>query len=822
MKENKGWYIRKYILNRTTGFPFELMEKFRFHHSSKILRELIERERLLNLILGNDELTKKNIEASTNEARLIFNQELHEARILFQEIFSSPELSEAIFFCTFKGFDNLLRRQAVPINRNSKWRRKEQRLMLYLQRFCTKCDTNSFFGPTYIGKMNAHLRKRLLVKIGKGSIIKKRRAYFSHWASIAFCKKIMSDPEMLKHLHLIGNPLSYIRGNQIVKFYFDQRSFKPCFKSQAASPIELAAIKYCNGRAHGQLIDYLSNLFPQYSKRKIEKVLELLLEKNYISFELLFPLGDFTPLASIIKNLRKIESPRREYWLAQAQYLDQLLNKFNSVRTFPERRSVLNEMNLVFPTMTGVPSLREGVDRMLISEECERNIARMELGKTLSADLKERLSIINNVNLIITQLNARAQKDAFVSNFCEQFRRERCIPLLEFIRRNKNWLYRQRYRVHPDVRKLYHKLQENIRVAIDSNPDHVELDTKMIQKFITDHAELLETKSWISPDIFICAPCLDSINQGNFDIVYSESHPLFEYISHLVEIYGQKNVIKREINENYKRFLKEGSEELAVIHYDPRNKYSKQWRSFPKRIILGYSSFSQDKRRDISPSDILVSYDPRRNLFSLRSSSLYTRLEVIDYILPPFYFFKFCTSSMGIDFEFEIRHLLRSVRENLQRFHGLRIFPRIRIEGITVLRKVWLLKKEDVRLSRTPRDDFELFYAITRLRSFFYCPEEHLLKALRLLLINRSLLILKIIFLLKCSIKSYYIGTRCGWKKCIRLQTICGLLMTEEIGMLMKSDSQCLMYENILLLIEDLGNEESMTHKIFFQLRKHT
>jgi len=730
MKENKGWSIRKYILNRTSGFPFEIMEKFRFRRSSEVLGALIERENLLNLILGSNELIKKNLKASTEDAHLIFNQELYEARILLQDVFSYPELSEAIFFCTFKGYDNLLRHQEVPINRNSKWRRNEQTLMLYLQRFCTKCDTNSFFGPTYVGETNAHLSKNLLVRVGKGPLIKKRRAFFSHWASIALCNQIASDPGIINQLRLISNPLSYISGNRIVKLYFDQSVFKACIKSFVASPIELAAIKYCSGRSYGQLVEYLSDLFPKYSQSWIAEVLGSLLERGHILFELLFPMGDFAPLASIIKYLKKIESPRKKYWLNQTQNLDQLLNMFNSVRTFLERKSILNEMNIVFSAVTGAPYFRGGEDRMLISEECERNIARMELGRNLSANLKERLSLISNVNLIMTQLNVRVQKEAFSRKLREQFQKKSCIPLFEFIRRNKNWLYQKRYRVHPDVRKLYQRLQENIRDAMNTNVDIIELDTKLIQDFVADHAELLETKSWISPDIFICAPSPDSVNRGDFDVIYSESHPLFEYVSHLVEIYDQKNDIKREINENYKRFLREGSEELAVIHYDPRNKYSKKWRSFPKRIILGYSTFSQDKGRDILPSDILISFDPRKNSLLLVSSSSSSRLEVIDYILPPFYFFKYCGSSLGVDFEFEIRHLVRSIREDLCRSESIKMFPRIRIGGMTILRKAWILKKEDMRLDQAPQNDFDLFSAITRMRRAFHLPRRGFFKGI--------------------------------------------------------------------------------------------
>ncbi len=49
---------------------------------------------------------------------------------------------------------------------------------------------------------------------------------------------------------------------------------------------------------------------------------------------------------------------------------------------------------------------------------------------------------------------------------------------------------------------------------------------------------------------------------------------------------------------------------------------------------------------------------------------------------------------------------------------------------MTILRKAWILKKEDMRLNQAPQNDFDLFSAITRMRRAFHLPRRGFFKGI--------------------------------------------------------------------------------------------
>jgi hypothetical protein len=99
--------------------------------------------------------------------------------------------------------------------RNARARQQEQVLFKYLQRLCTKNETNSFFGPVHYGRIKANTSGDVLsMKSDWSKHGVSRKVFFSHWLVDDMAQKIANDPRLADIVPLAHVPSRRRRNDQ--------------------------------------------------------------------------------------------------------------------------------------------------------------------------------------------------------------------------------------------------------------------------------------------------------------------------------------------------------------------------------------------------------------------------------------------------------------------------------------------------------------------------------------------------------------------------------------------------------------------------------
>lgn len=133
------------------------------------------------------------------EAEITFQNELRDKQKKLQAIFQQSKFQEAVFQQSPSMYSNTLTTYLnSPINkRNSYLKRIERQLISYLQRFCTKNETTSFFGPIQYGELTD---EEPAIQYQSLPTERERKAFLPFWAVKAMAEVISNIPALYPHL----------------------------------------------------------------------------------------------------------------------------------------------------------------------------------------------------------------------------------------------------------------------------------------------------------------------------------------------------------------------------------------------------------------------------------------------------------------------------------------------------------------------------------------------------------------------------------------------------------------------------------------------
>ncbi|MBO3738111.1 lantibiotic dehydratase [Actinoplanes flavus] len=135
----------------------------------------------------------------------VYQEELHRGRAVLRELFRRDDVQEALWLSNPDMADahwpSYLKHWR-PDQRDSRIKRLERILYTYLQRFATKNDTTSFFGPLNYGAFLKNTPPELRISSQR---IRARRGFFAFWAAEAIAGHHL-DPSSLTPLDDIGSP----------------------------------------------------------------------------------------------------------------------------------------------------------------------------------------------------------------------------------------------------------------------------------------------------------------------------------------------------------------------------------------------------------------------------------------------------------------------------------------------------------------------------------------------------------------------------------------------------------------------------------------
>jgi len=129
------------------------------------------------------------------------SDELERARHALVAAFEEPRLREAVFLSSPSMYRNVLGRLPDPGDaRDSRARRTERQLALYLQRFCAKNETTSFFGPINYGRIGQARQNVLPLSYDTAGDGERRIAFMAFWAVQALADAAAACPPVRRGL----------------------------------------------------------------------------------------------------------------------------------------------------------------------------------------------------------------------------------------------------------------------------------------------------------------------------------------------------------------------------------------------------------------------------------------------------------------------------------------------------------------------------------------------------------------------------------------------------------------------------------------------
>lgn len=318
----------------------------------------------------------------------IFAAELRERRAEFRRLVGEPRFGEAVFLSNPQMYATGLERylaQPPDSPRTAKVKMLERRLMAYLQRFCAKNDTASFFGPMNCGQLDPSAADALRLSEPQAKF-RQRETFFAFWGTVALAEAIGRDPEAWPHLPLRPNPLAH--------FDSDGRGvLQVVEKPVRLTPAQLELVRLADGTVTA---DHVLARDPA-GRQAVERDLRALVGAHVLLNKIEVPSTIFHPLTWLIRLIESwpTGSSARACWLPALLELDERRREFASAGV-GARAEILSALEARFAQLTGCPPRRSQgqmyADRTLLYEECAGTMNDFSLGDGLAAGFLRQLA----------------------------------------------------------------------------------------------------------------------------------------------------------------------------------------------------------------------------------------------------------------------------------------------------------------------------------------------------------------------------------------------------------------------------------------------
>jgi len=128
--------------------------------------------------------------------------------------------------------------------RGARRRERARVVARYWQRYCGKNETIGFFGPAAWVTLDP-AGPPVTLRLGP-DVLRGRRVYLEHWALAALAARLAADPAIRRWLPVMLAPQLTVSGGRLLR---------PAQPPAALSPVELAALRLCDGRPAAEVVD---------------------------------------------------------------------------------------------------------------------------------------------------------------------------------------------------------------------------------------------------------------------------------------------------------------------------------------------------------------------------------------------------------------------------------------------------------------------------------------------------------------------------------------------------------------------------------------
>ncbi|MCK8504157.1 lantibiotic dehydratase [Myxococcus fulvus] len=405
------WTLGEVFVLRHAGFPFDWLESLGFSTAlvDDANRWLADEQALLDALsaegnpvkapvlrallangtaprwapAGSERLAVlSRLRAGYESLQARHAQERSELRSRLRERAAEPSIQEAVFLSSPAMFDNVWARYLRGGERKdtSDGRRVERQVYTYLQRFCAKNETTSFFGPISYGERTDEDGFDVrTVASGDTS----RRTFFSFWAVTELARAVGRERTLRPHLPLRLNPLFTV--------------------SPGRAACEVLKLEVPLSESAERLLSVLSEHPTPAAAAKVlglpvedaERAALPLVKGALLLWGLPFRPNDFATFESVrdaVAALPELEA--RSRWLERLDTLSRLKAEFQTA-DLTRRKVLLLELEACFTEATGKPARRgDGqvyADRLILYEEASSPF-RLRFGRRFTAALESALS----------------------------------------------------------------------------------------------------------------------------------------------------------------------------------------------------------------------------------------------------------------------------------------------------------------------------------------------------------------------------------------------------------------------------------------------
>ncbi len=406
-------------------------------------------------------------------------------------------------FVGLRGADNLPKRDA-------KVRNREWHLLLYVQRFCSKNETFSEFGPSGWGEVLPGTGLRIEPVPG----ILRREAFYERWVIGAMIDAMNADAQVRPEVSPRVNPLGHMQGERFV--------LEDTGEGHELSVEERAVLARCDGKT------------PAHQLGSLE-VVEQLASKGVLRWELELVAMSSTPLEDLLTEVRSWRNgPARRTWLPSLEELAELPPAFAQEEDPSQRVALMDSARSLIEAMG---TTRKQGERMLyaatnpIAEECLRD-CRMSLGeedvRVLERDAAPWFDLWRDTLCLLASRVADRQRKLWES----APRRQGRVLLPSFLAHAATadvGYTLQATEAFGEVKAAFNEL-------VSSWPDTAERElTAEDCRFVRNRFSFRSFDEYVFPsaDLQIVSASPEAFSRGDYQWVVAELHPPLAMIQHV-------------------------------------------------------------------------------------------------------------------------------------------------------------------------------------------------------------------------------------------------------------------------------------------------
>jgi len=407
-------------------------------------------------------------------------------------------------------------------SRSAKIRQLEDRFYAYIQRFCTKNETTSFFGPIDYGQFDRDARQPMIFERVEGGALAQRRTRMTYWAAETLAQKISEDKAMRPYLKpTLGDGFSLLPSGKLYCAVTNQ-SFSI---SEAAKML----LKHIDG--HKNIQDII-----KLYQGDFDSVFQKLLKQKIVTVSIRIPTAATDPLGWLYTYVSDLpDCASRSCWLQHLASFHESINHFTYAPATHKLR-ILQELERAFLLLTEQNSRRgEGAlyaDRLLLYDEAQGDITACIVGKKLHDRLLEQLRVplhlCASYSVLLQKVCHQRAKEVFVA-----MGQGKAQPYLAFVRQIEAQLQIEDCIADPTIQMFLQRLTALVSHRTCNGQAH--LNATDIQPFL----QPIPDGTLVSPDVFISAPEAKNIIDNNFSIIIGEIHYGAQIWCHFLTFYNR-------------------------------------------------------------------------------------------------------------------------------------------------------------------------------------------------------------------------------------------------------------------------------------------